>query len=289
MEDILGFNGTKEGTLKIWQINAERWFSVGSPWRPSVGDMAVYRKLAGNKITGKVLILGSTPELRDLVAKEGNSPTLMDMSETMLKKMLSLAKLAKAKNEQWITSGWEKASLPKNHFDLIFGDMVWWVLSVPNQKILAEKIARIMKPDGLFISRFRVRNPKSADENFFMVVEKYLACLDEEPNKKQLIRYEMISRLHDITADAGKCRINREKTKTFLLEIAAKTNNLQYKKFLEEASLNLLSADWTSQTREEIMAILKNKFILKKELSAKDYNAEFYPIMKLAKNNAPFA
>jgi len=283
MEDILGFNGTKEGTLKIWQINAERWFSVGSPWRPSVGDMAVYRKLAGNKITGKVLILGSTPELRDLVAKEGNSPTLMDMSETMLKKMLSLAKLAKAKNEQWITSGWEKASLPKNHFDLIFGDMVWWVLSVPNQKILAEKIARVLKPDGFFISRFRIRDPKRAGENFFTIVEKYLARLDNESRKKQLIRDEMVSRLHDITTDVGKYRINRKKTKALLLEIADKTNDSRNKEFLEEASFNLLSADWTSQTKEEIMAILNNKFFLKKKLSAKDYNAEFYPIMKLAK------
>ncbi|MDO8676412.1 MAG: class I SAM-dependent methyltransferase [Candidatus Azambacteria bacterium] len=283
MEEIRGFNGTKEEALKIWQKNAERWFSVGSPWRPSAGDVAIYKKLAGNKISGNVLILGSTPELRDLVAEKGNNPTLIDMSETMLKKMLLLAKVARAEKEQWITSGWEEVSLPKDHFDLILGDMVWWVISVPDQIILTDKIARVLKPDGLFISRFRVRDAKRADENFFAVIKNYLARLDNEPRQKQLIRDEMVSYLHDITADIGKCCINRRKTKTFLLEITAKTNNLQHKKFFEEASLNLLSADWTSQTREEIMAILQGNFILKKDLSAKDYDAEFYPIMKLAK------
>ncbi len=285
MEEIFGYNGTKEDVLIMWQKNAERWFSVGFPWRPSIGDIAIYKKLAGNKITGNVLILGSTPELRDLVAEEGNSPTLMDASEVMLKKMLLLTKTAKAENEQWITSDWGEALLPKNHFDLVLGDMVWWVISVPNQIILADKIARILKPDGLFISRFRVRDPKRAGENFFAVAENYLARLGKEPRKKQLIRDEMVSHLHDITADAGKCRINRKKTKTLLLEIAGNTNDSRNKKFLEEASLNLLSADWTSQTREEIMAIIQKNFILKKELSAKDYDAEFYPIMKLLKKN----
>ncbi len=283
MEEIKGFNGTKEEALKIWQKNAERWFSVGSPWRPSVGDIAIYKKFAGNKIAGNVLILGSTPELRDLVAEEGGSPILIDMSETMLKKMLLLAKTAKAENEQWITSGWEEASLPENHFDLVLGDMMWWVISVPSQIVLVSEIAKVLKLDGIFVSRFRIRDDKRADENFFAVVKKYLARLDSEPHKKQLIRDEMVSHLHDITADIGKCRINRKKTKNLLLEISAKTNNSQHREFLKEASLNLLSADWTSQTRKEILAILQNNFILKKELSARDYDAKFYPIMKLAK------
>lgn len=286
MEDVLGFTGTKEESLKIWQKNAERWFSVGSPWRPSRGDIAIYEKLAGNKIAGNVLILGSTPELRDLVAKNGNCPTVMDMSTIMLKKMLLLTKTAKAENEKWITSEWEDASISGNLFDLVLGDMVWWVLSVPNQIILSDKIAQVLMPDGSFISRFRIRDQKSVDENFFITIEKYLMCLDKEPCKKQLIQDEMISRLHDIAADIANCRISRKKTKNLILEISAKTDNLRHKKFLEEASLSLLSADWTSQTREEIMIIIEKNFILKKELLAKDYDAEFYPIMKLVKKNA---
>lgn len=286
MEEILGFNGTKKEALEIWQKNSERWFSVGSPWRPSRGDIAIYKKLVGNKIAGNVLILGSTPELRDLIAEEKNCPTLIDASEVMLKKMLSLAKVAKAEGEKWITSGWEETLFPVNHFDLVLGDMVWWVLSVPNQITLADKIGKILKPDGLFVSRFRIRNLKRANENFFVTVEKYLERLDNESHKKQLIRNEMISRLHDITADADTCRVNRKKTKNLILEIATKINNLRHKKFLEDASLNLLSADWTSQTKEEIITILQNNFTLKKELSAKDYDAEFYPVIKLAKKNA---
>ena len=283
MKDILGFNGTKEETLKIWGKNAERWFLAGSPWRPSADDIAIYKKLAGRKIAGKVLILGSTPELRDFAAEEGNFSTLIDISEAMLRKMLSLTKVAKAENERWITSDWERASLPENHFDLVLGDMVWWVISVPNQTILIDKIAKILKSDGLFVSRFRVRDSKRAGENFLATVKNYLIRLSKEPRKEQLIRDEMVSRLHDITADVANCRINRGKTKNLILEVAANTNNLQHKKFLEESSLNLLSADWTSQTRKEILSIIKNKFIIKDELSAEDYNAKFYPIIKLAK------
>ena len=63
-----GFEGTESESLAIWEADAERYHSAGSPWRPSPGDAAVYRRLAGSGLGGRVLLLGVTPELRDAVA-----------------------------------------------------------------------------------------------------------------------------------------------------------------------------------------------------------------------------
>lgn len=283
MEDILGFNGTKEETLKIWQKNAERWFSVGPPWRPSAGDIEIYKNLCGGKISGDVLILGSTSELRDLVALENNHPVLVDISPAMLQKMGGLTKYTNSAEEIWIKSDWCEAPLPKNHFDLVLGDMVWWVVSVAYQFKLRDKIASILKPNGLFVSRFRVFNEENKTLKPETVVEEYLEKFDNRPENEILLRNAMMSRLYDSFTDMATKRLIRKKTKSFLLEFLRDTTNPKHRSFLSEAAGLLLSADWTSQTRKEIMAIIERKFVLKKELSAKDYDAKFYPVMQMAK------
>jgi hypothetical protein len=67
-----GFEGSLDDTLAFWEAGAEHWHSAGSPWRPSAGDVAAYRELAGPRLGGRVLVLSVTPELRDLVAEAGD-------------------------------------------------------------------------------------------------------------------------------------------------------------------------------------------------------------------------
>lgn len=278
-----GFNGSREDVLRIWEKNSEGWFSVGSPWRPSAGDVRVYQKLCGSRINGRVLILGSTSELRELVASQHNSPVLVDISFAMLQKMSQSLTHGDQANEIWIKSDWCEAPLRSNYFDLIIGDMVWWVVSVDSQFRLRDKIADLLAPDGIFVSRFRLIGAGNGQHNPRGVVKEYLAKYEANPENEILLRNAMMSRLYDSTADVGTKRLNRERAKVILSEVSDGLDNSRHRAFLSAASERLLSADWTAQTREEIFSILADKFELFSEMHATDYESEYYPIVSFKK------
>lgn len=280
---MTGFSGTKKEVLQIWENNANRWRSSGSPWRPSDGDVRLYQELSGEKLNGEVLILGSTPELRDLASRFSARPVLVDICSSMINKMSTLLREAKPVNEIWIKSDWCDAPLPEKFFDIVLGDMPWWVVSVWDQEKLRDKIASILKPSGLLITRVRLRDPLRINEDGVEVIGRYLRELDQDYGKYNAVGNKMVSHLHDITADVEGQRISRRRTREFILA-AASTINTSHKKFLDEFSERLLSADWTSQTREEILSVITENFTIVDELHADDYNSEFYPVFSFAKN-----
>lgn len=280
---MTGFSATTEEVLRIWDGNAKNWQASGSPWRPSNDDIQLYQKLAGNKLRGKVLILGSTPELRDLASRYSAQPVLVDICSSMIIKMSTLLKEANPLNEVWVKSDWYEAPLSENSFDLALGDMPWWVVSVQGQEKLRDKIASILKPSGLLITRVRLRDPLRINEDGGKVIGRYLREFDQDHEKYHVAGNKMVSHLHDITADIAGKRISRTKTKELILAAAASAVIPLHKKFLIEFSERLLSADWTSQTRDEIMSVITRKFNIKNETHANDYDSEFYPIMAFVK------
>lgn len=281
---MLGFNATKEEVLQIWENNAQRWHSSGPPWRPSQDDIRLYQKLAEEKLRGSVLVLGSTPELRDLASRFSLLTVLVDISSSMIYKMTTLLQESDPTSEIWVKADWCDAPLPTNFFDAIIGDMPWWILSIEKQKKLCGKLALLLKPDGVLVTRIRIRDANRKSDDMRIVLKKYLEKLDSNPDQRELVQNIMVSHLHDITADEEKKQIDRAKTKKFLLESAECLSDPGHKAFVLEASAHLLSADWTSQTREELLAIIGKKFHPIAELYATDYDSEWYPTIAFKKN-----
>ena len=64
---------TKKSQSKEWKKIASVWKDILSPSRPSLGDIRIYDKFIKQEIKKrkllKALILGATPELRDLLSK----------------------------------------------------------------------------------------------------------------------------------------------------------------------------------------------------------------------------
>lgn len=282
---MLGFNATKEEALKIWEERASIWQPDGlSPWRPSQGDLALYEKLGADKLRGQVLILGATPELRDLVSRYCKKCLLADMSPSMIWRMTSLLKRADPANETWIKADWCELPLPENYLDLVIGDMPWTVIAVQEQEKLRDKITSVLRADGLLITRARLRNPARVGENGLEGIQRYLEKLDAHPERYHLIGNETVSYLHDVTADVEGKRSNEAKTKALILEAAALSRTPLHKKFLEGLARRTLGADWTSQTREELVSLMGEKFSLVAELRATDYDSEWYPVIAFRKH-----
>lgn len=281
-----GFVASQETVRKIWNINGKKWEKIGPPWRPSKGDLKNYHHLSRSKFRGTILILGSTPEIRDLIArnhKTGKNPVLVDMNLSMLEKMSHFLVDAKPENETWIVADWCDAPFSHGYFDLILADMTWWVISVKKQKVLAKKIATWLKPDGKFISRVRVLDYKRHQSKAENVVADHLQLLREKIYPTNLIRDSLVSFLHDITTDRKNKRIRRKETKRQLLRFSKTAGRIVEKKFLEEATKWLTGADWTSQTMEEIFETTKKYLIPQKICHAYDYDSTGYPIIEFRK------
>lgn len=152
--DEQGFHASPDEMRAIWESNARTWALRSWPRRPSPDDVAIYRRLAGPRLDGRTLLLGATPELRDLLS-QGSPPVVVDSSAAMYAATTELLEAADPALETWVQADWRELPFAPESFDLILGDMIWWGLSVRQQREVVAGIARMLAPDGLYVGRLR--------------------------------------------------------------------------------------------------------------------------------------
>ena len=149
--------------MKQFDINAfmpliKVWGQYKSPWVPEGEELEIFKKFLRRALKKqhhkRVLILGSTPQLRDLAHDLGAEVTVVDVSLNM---MMGLPYLMKNKKlvdrETWVRSGWLDAPLQHNHWNVVLGD--WVICNIPKnlQTTFTAKIKDILVPGGLFITK----------------------------------------------------------------------------------------------------------------------------------------
>jgi len=285
MTQTFGFDKSADEAVRIWNYNAGKWPFVGSPWRPSDGDIAIYRKSLEARYIQSAAVFGATPEIRDFLAKLklASKPTIVDSSADMLSSMSKLLKIASPINETCVKADWCEAPLPAELFDVVIGDMIWWVVSVEKQERLSATIKRILRPNGLFVSRFRIRDEGKVLDDPKRIITGYLDQFRLGRRDEQSLRDEMMSKVYDSTVDAANKRIDREKTRQILTEMIDESIDGKIRAFLETTRERLLGSNWTSQTKEEILGPLKQHFKLETEGHAEDYESGTYPIFAFRK------
>ncbi len=105
-------------------------------------------------VKGKdVLVLGATPEIRDLLAELKMKVTVLDISPSMVKAMTSLKKYKNKENI--IIDSWLTARLDKK-YDLVIGDSV--VNNVPLEKLdgFFYQVGNFLHNDGVFICQLAI-------------------------------------------------------------------------------------------------------------------------------------
>lgn len=282
----LGFLGSLKDIREIWSRYAQGWSDRRSPWRPSPKDIDIYQALAGEKLGGQVLLLGTTPELRDLIARNGGKITLIDICPEMISANSKFLRHSKPENENGIIADWCQAPFPDNYFDLVIGDFMWWLLSVPRQSILRNQIARILKPEGNFVSRIHFCNRALAGQNIEEIIKNNLPRLNHDNSNRSQLREMIISKIVDATADFRTKRLNIKTAIPIFEKLIIETADESLRSFIEEVFSHCKNrTDWTAQTKEEIFACLEEKFFIVDEKFASDYeDAEFFPILRFGKN-----
>ncbi len=167
----------KDKYLKPWKDLAERWKKWTPPLSPSKEAISVYKKFIIKSITGlkrkpRALVLGATPQLRDLLFELNFEVTIIDVS---MKMILAMSELTKHKNpdEVIVKSDWMKMPLTSDYYDIVVGDIILGNVPQNKQVKFLKEIQRVLKKKGYWITRMIVVNPKWSYEEFNKILNRY--------------------------------------------------------------------------------------------------------------------
>lgn len=263
------------------------WGNISFPNRPTEKELEIYRAFMAG-IPGeisKILILGATPELRDLAAKMKMQTFVCDFSPLMPYGMMKFLRFAKTQEEIWIKANWLDMPFADNFFDIIVGDLSLRHINPETQERFLNKISHILKPEGRLVMRTHVINPTYQKRSYRDILDETMALFYTK--KKYEVMGVLLSRLFDSSTKDKK--INLEEIRFAVKKyISIYKMPFSYRLFLHEFIEKRIKHYYlnpTSQSKEEVEELL-NKFfrILGREHDDTYPESEFYPIYKLEKH-----
>jgi ubiquinone/menaquinone biosynthesis C-methylase UbiE len=151
--------------------------------KPSDPELFVFEKhlesLAKKGKGARILIIGSSPELRELAARKNVHATIVANDLEVIERTTKLMK-KRNKEEEWLEGDIIVLPLKKKSFDMIFGDHVISNVSPFNKERFYERMREILKTDGSVVIRSLVfKKTAKPFENrvskYFRIVEKKFA------------------------------------------------------------------------------------------------------------------
>ena len=208
-----------------WSLIADGWKMFTPPWRPAKENINYYEKILKRTIKDaknpKVLILGATPEIRDILAKYRNIEVVIsDYNMEMILAMNELVVRKNFKNEKWFKTSWVDMPLEKEYFDIIFGDYVISQLPKNLTSKFLSQIRSLLKSNGRFITRTIFYNPEFA-QSFDDLMEKF---------KRLKLNNQSVSDLAAYMCFEKKSCIKRNEIFAFQLPLLKKLRDAYVKK-----------------------------------------------------------
>lgn len=120
------------------------------------------------------LVLGSTPELRDLLLKLGFESYAVDHNPHMLKAMSQLMKCQNSPSDFQINKNWLAMDFKESFFDVVLGDASFNQLTdVQDIHKLLSILKRILKPGGILLIREIVMLSLEPTSKWQETIERY--------------------------------------------------------------------------------------------------------------------
>jgi len=281
-----------------WSKIAKNWETYIPPGRPSKQDCILYDEVIKKTIKGisnsKVLVLGATPEIRSFLSKysleQGTQVFLIDINKDMVEAMSLLVDFPNNK-ETVVIKSWLDMDFEENFFDIVIGDLVVTNVALEDKPRLLEKIEKILKPEGRFLTRTRVFDKDLEQHTDLAEVlkeytEKYRKL---ELNLKQLLFYFF----EELAYRSYYLNNKREYGLKYLTDDLEKLRENTVNP-LEKAVLEKFYSDYESHSekvwvvfhRDEDKALFEKFFEIEDVLFSTDHPfSKFFPIYILKKNN----
>lgn len=160
---------TLDNTSYAWKQISENWQTYFfPPSRPSDQEVATYmewlKRISGSESGLKALVLGATPELRDVLNQLHFKTHAIDINMEMI---LALNGLVEHQNpdEVLIRANWLENPLQESYFDVVLGDAVFANVPWEKRSDFYKEIVRLLKPNGHYLSRTFYAPEKRRYEN----------------------------------------------------------------------------------------------------------------------------
>lgn len=139
-----------------WNKLAKEWAVGIPPWRPTKKEIEIYKDflekvIHRTKTKPKALLMGATPELRDLMARYNINITLVDINPNMVRAMTELLGYSSGK-EKVVIADWLKMPFPANSFDVVMCDHGLQHIFFEKWGIFFKEVKRVLKPRAYFIN-----------------------------------------------------------------------------------------------------------------------------------------
>ncbi len=142
-----------EDTSLVWKQIAGMWSTYFTPpSRISTEEAGKYRAWITQLKPKTALVLGATPELRDILNELNCETTIIDINLEMI---LAMSSLLKANNpgEVLVRANWLSNPLRSGYFDVVVGDAVLPNVPWKDRATLLSEVKRMLRPTGVFITR----------------------------------------------------------------------------------------------------------------------------------------
>lgn len=231
------------------QIAADwnRYFTI--PSRPSPEEVDQYSRWVKSLVHGKGdqrgLVLGATPELRDILFTCNVEVHAMDMNMEML---LGMTELLKYKNpdEVIIKSNWLANPLASDHFDFVLGDAVFPNIPWDARNTLFNEVVRVLKPGGHFINRAFFIPEEKPYKDLEQVLESYAS---RESSYRTAT--ELVLDLQMLTYDPADHLGSMKKVKKVLQPLRT-SDGFQVSSSSLRGTLNIVWNDWLQSASEKV-------------------------------------
>lgn len=149
---------TKETFATPWKKVADNWEKYyAPPGRPSKEDRLHYARFIERSLSqgqNRVLVLGATPEVRNVLHQFPIDVTIMDINLEMILAMSH--SVPRSECDAIVCASWTDDLLAENYFDMVIGDLTWANLPRDQWKCFHQNVSRMLKPGGYYIQRVTV-------------------------------------------------------------------------------------------------------------------------------------
>jgi cyclopropane fatty-acyl-phospholipid synthase-like methyltransferase len=143
-----------------WNI-AKKWQHYTEPARPSHSECQIVKNTIGPGMT--VLLLGSTPEYRDILIEKDCSVLIVDNNKDNYHAMTMLMTRSPTQ-ENFICESWLDIDWMAQKFDVILGDHVINLLPKEQWPHFLQSLKKLLNPNGKLIQRV-ITKPESYEKN----------------------------------------------------------------------------------------------------------------------------
>lgn len=275
------------GKSQFWQKYAPLWSQVRPPVRPSQEDIRLYnlflQKTIGKLKRPQILILGATPELRDLASQYSATVTVLDYSLEMI---IAMTRLMRKENpaEVWVKGDWVDAPLRENYYDAILGDGVYNNVGPELSRSWWLHLRALLKPSGALVTRIAVMIDPEARQELLAQVLRAL-------QGGRVYKKEQLGALHiavQITSHNPRRQVTRSVDKQVFkkavrfMHLSPKEENRIYQAFIK--IYPVVYKEWRFSFPERTEREIKKYFAIKAAVkNRKSLFADVLPIYFLKK------